>query len=132
VFATDIEFDHPLLLEWSVERGLVKRDGCWWSERRSSNESKVQKVRDLDTFNRSFEPMFKHDYDGKPKRPTKLVLSFTDRRNSTFFLPTIRTCNIHISLSFLLCISKNTDRYFVTHNHRERQNQHHHGTNHHF
>ena len=28
-----------LLLEWSAEKGLVKRDGRWWSERRSSNES---------------------------------------------------------------------------------------------
>jgi hypothetical protein len=28
-----------LLLEWSAEKGLVKWDGRWWSERRSSNES---------------------------------------------------------------------------------------------
>ena len=28
-----------LSLEWSVEKGLVKRDGRWWSERRSSNQS---------------------------------------------------------------------------------------------
>jgi hypothetical protein len=28
-----------LSLEWSVEKGLVKRDKRWWSERRSSNVS---------------------------------------------------------------------------------------------
>jgi hypothetical protein len=49
-----------LLLEWSVEKGLVKRDGRWWSERWSSTES-VWGLRFSYIFNRSFELAFTHD-----------------------------------------------------------------------
>jgi hypothetical protein len=61
-----------LSLEWSVEKGLVKRDGRWWSERRSSNES-AGGLRFSYFFNRSFELEFTRDYYGKPKRHDKLV-----------------------------------------------------------
>jgi hypothetical protein len=61
-----------LSLEWSVEKGLVKRDGRWWSQRWSSNES-VWGLRFSYIFNRSFELVFMHDYYGKPKRHDKLV-----------------------------------------------------------
>jgi hypothetical protein len=68
---TGLTPERKLSLEWSVEKGLVKRDGCWWSERRSS--MKVREALDFYIFNRSFELEFTRDYYGKPKRHDKLV-----------------------------------------------------------
>jgi hypothetical protein len=60
-------------LEWNVEKGFVKRDGCWWSERQSSNQSQWG-LRFSYVFNRSFELAFTRAYHGKPKRHAKLVV----------------------------------------------------------
>ncbi len=66
VQTSNLTLARQLLLEWSVEKGLVKRDGRWWSERRSSNES-ASGLRFSYIFNRSFELAFTGDTMENPK-----------------------------------------------------------------
>ncbi len=56
-----------LSLEWSVEKGLVKQDGRWWSERWSSNES-AWGLRFSYIYNRSFELAFTRDLVWKTQK----------------------------------------------------------------
>jgi hypothetical protein len=58
-----------LSLEWSVEKGLMKQDGRWWSERRSSNQSPWG-LRFSYIFNRSFELEFTRDYSMENPKDT--------------------------------------------------------------